>query len=541
MARLDVQGVWEGSLFIAFLLHVWEGSTIYRLIMAVLRYFGRIAPYGTAGQIWLSDWPSGAAFSDSLVGRTLNGLNRWAARWTKFLSSFLGGVWQSSLLVRAYQASARGVGPVLSSSWCVQSLLGYPGDVELAPKDAAKEGIPPFLPMLGAVLGVFALIPSPAPGEGGLNPTVLMVLGIWGTAGLWLVHKLVARDFTWRASSVFLPLTAFLLVAAATTAQSVDRPSSLQALVLWITAGLVFFLTVNLARNSRDVAAFMGPIMAAGVLMALWSVYQFKYPPVIEEHWVDPSEAGLVRTFAGMNNPNYLALFMELYIPVAVALWVQLPKRRLELTGILGCMTIALLLTQSRGGWLGLAVAAVVFVLIRAGRWSFLLVLGAVAMWFVAPASIKARLLTAFNPEHTSNLYRNNIRIGVLRAIGSTGYLGAGLGAPAFANVYQHHMLAAAQAAHAHNIFLQVLGETGILGLGAVLWSLFAALRRTIVVGFDRLRGPIPAAVAAAMIGVLVHGMAEHIWYNPKILFSFWAVVGLGMGLVLGDREGAKA
>ncbi|HWI52010.1 MAG TPA: O-antigen ligase family protein [Symbiobacteriaceae bacterium] len=541
MARLDVQGAWETSRVLTWLLTVWEGSVIYAAIMAILRYISRVAPHSVSGRIWLSDWPDGRDFAESVVGRLLIGFNRWLSRVLRPVGVFFSQTWDSSRLVRVGRAVVNGLAPALSTSWFFQSFLGYAGDTALAPLEVETRAVSPFLPALGAVLGFLALIPSPGPGQGGLNPTILMVLGIWGVAGLWLLQKVMAGDFTWRASSVFLGLAAFVAIAATAMLQSADRGASFESFLLWVTAILLFLLMVNLTRNTRDVAAFMGPVMAGAVLMAFWSLYQFKYPPVIEEHWVDPSEAGLVRTFAGMNNPNYLALFMELYIPLVVGLWVQQPKRRLELTGILGLMGIALLLTQSRGGWLGLAVAAAVFIVLRAGRWSFLMVLGAALVWAAAPQSIRDRVLTAFNPEHTSNLYRTNIRIGVLRTIKSSWFLGTGLGAKAFTDVYQRYMLSGAGAAHAHNVYLQMIGETGVFGFAAIAWALFATIRRTVVDGFDRLRSPVVASVAAAMVGVLVHGTAEHIWYNPKVLFSFWAVAGLGMGLALSSREGTKA
>jgi putative inorganic carbon (hco3(-)) transporter len=543
MARLDVQAAWEHSWFFGFLLRVWEGSIFYRMVMAVVRWIGRIGPDTWTGRVWLSDWPAGPAFTESVTGRALLGLNRWVARVTRPLSAFMAGTWESSFVVRAGAAVVRWVGPLLGSSWVFQSVLGYAGDTELAPAESTPaRPVSPLLPALGAVLGLLALIPSPDPGQGGLNPTILMVLGIWGVAGLWLLQKLMTRDFTWRASSVFVPLAVFLVLAVASALTSVDRAASLQNLLLWFTAALLFLLVVNLVRSSRDVAAFMGPIMAAAVLMALWSLYQLNVPPEVTEAWVDPEmEKGLVRTFAGMNNPNYLALYMELFIPVVVALWIHQPKRRLELTGIMGAMAVALLLTQSRAGWLGLAVAGVTFILLRAARWSFLLVLGALAVWQVLPESMIDRIRTAFDPTHTSNVYRGSIRIGVLRTVRENWLFGTGLGAKAFSDVYATNMMAAARAAHAHHTFLEMLGETGIFGFAAVVWTLAAALKRTIAAGVDRLRSPVPAAVASAIIAVLVHGTAEHIWYNPKILFSFWAVVGLGMGLVLGDKEGAKS
>ncbi|MDF2627194.1 MAG: hypothetical protein K0R39_1025 [Symbiobacteriaceae bacterium] len=541
MAQFDWQGAWESSYFLTWLLSVWEGSLIYRAITAVFRYIGRVGPHSVVGRIVLSDWPDSEAFSRSLIGRFLLAFNGWVARPVRRAVPFFLGTWESSLFVRAGKAVIRWFQPYFASSFLCQTAVGYAGDTELAPAESDQRTVSPLLPLLGAALGLIALIPSPGEGQGGLNPTILLVLGVWGVAGLWLLAKVFTGDFSWRASSAFVPLLSFLLVAGAATWQSADRAASMQTFILWVTAGLAFFLMVNLTRNTRDVAAFMGPVMVAGVLMALWAMYQFKFPPVVEENWVDPSEGNLVRTFAGMNNPNYLAEFIELYTPIVVGLWVQQPKRRWLLTGVIGLLGIALLLTQSRAGWAAFAVAACVFILLRTARWSFLLVLAAIAAWIVAPASIKARVATALDPKHTSNVYRNNIRVGVLALIQKFWVLGSGLGGKAFTDVYQEFMLSGARAAHAHNTYLQMWAETGIFGLLTILWSLFTVVRRTLVVGAQKLRSPVVAAVAAAMVGVLVHAWAEHIWYNPKLLISFWAVAGLGMGLALGDKEGAKA
>jgi len=49
------------------------------------------------------------------------------------------------------------------------------------------------------------------------------------------------------------------------------------------------------------------------------------------------------------------------------------------------------------------------------------------------------------------------------------------------------------------------------------------------------------AAVSVALVGLMFHGMVEHIWYNPKLILAFWAVAGLGMGLALGDQEDIEA
>jgi len=449
------------------------------------------------------------------------------------VSGYLNGTWETSLFGRLYRWASRAVGPYLASSFFVQGLFGWPHDADLAPAETGRHATSPALYVLALFLGLLPLLPDGA--------TPLMVAGIWGSALLWLVHKVMVRDFSFRASSAMLPLAAMLLIAVGATVQSVDRGSSALNLVFWVSAAVLFVLMVNMVRNTRDAAVFLGPVLIGACLMTLWGLYQVKYPPLIEEAWVDPTEGEVIRVFASMKNPNYLAEYLLLSLPPAIALWFQHPRRRLEMALIIGAMGLTLVLTGSRGGQLAFAIALALLVLMRFPRWTVLLVLGALVVWQVAPASITNRLMTAFSAQHTSNQYRINVWLGVLSMVKNYWALGTGLGAEAFGRVYQQFMLPAARAAHAHNTYLQMLAEMGVFGFLFFLWSLLAVVRRLVVVGVKQHTSLLAPAAAAALIGILVHGLAEHIWYNPKLLFAFWAVAGLGMGLALGDREDAAA
>lgn len=543
MSQVRSHDLWENSLlgrFLTFLFHTWDHSLLYGGLAAAGRSFGRVFAGSLLGKAFYSDWPSRAEIQESLAGRVVARISSGVAAVGRRMAPFLRAIWETSRVGRMGRAAAGWLQPHLDTSLLYQTLTGYSADMPLAAGEMGKSPTSPLVYLLGMVLGLVPLIPSEM--KGILSPTVLMVVGTWGVALLWLCRKVMLDDYRWRGSSAFVPLAILLVIAAVSTVQSVFRSGSLLSFILWLTAILLFVMIVNLVRNSRDAAALLGPILVGGTLMGLWAMYQVVRPPQVTESWVDVTTSGeLVRVFASMGNPNYLAEYMALYLPIGVALWLQHKGRRLELAIPIGLMAAALLLSWSRGGWLAFVVAMVVFVLMRMPHWSVLMFLGGLSVPLVAPESIMRRLVSAFTLADSSNMYRVSVWAGIQAMLKKFWFIGAGLGAEAFAKVYEEFMLPGAHVVHAHNTYMEVFAEMGILGLIAVLWSIFAVIRRSYVVGVQQRSSLIIAAVPAALLGLMFHGLVEHIWYNPKLLFAFWAVAGLGVGLAMGEREEGRA
>ncbi|MGE5672753.1 MAG: O-antigen ligase family protein, partial [Mycobacterium leprae] len=482
MMQINGGGLWETSLLgrlLMFVLVLWDESWIGRAVAALGRFSARVFNGSLFGRLLYSDWPSSLMARESVVGRLVAWLGRVVTAFGRWSAGFFRGTWESSLLGRLARGIFRALLPAFGSSLLVSAFTGYAADVVPAAGERGEQRTSPVLYVLGLVLGLVPVLPSS--GGGIFSPTLLTVAGIWLVAVLWVVVKFMQDDYEWRGSSAMLPLLLLLVVAAVSTVQSASRRDSLLQFIIWVSAVLLFWVTVNLVRTTRDAAVLLGPVFVGGALMGLWAGYQyFISHPVVLEAWSDPTTFGtLVRAFAGMGNPNYLGEYMTLFLPLGVALWFQVrPKRRLELGALLALMAFALLVTWSRGAWLALIIALAIFVFMRARRWSIFMVLGGLAGLVVAPSSVLARLTSAFSTQDSSNAFRVNIWIGVEHMLQKWWFIGAGLGAPAFEKVYSEYMLAAARAAHTHNLYRELFAEMGILGLICVRWSGVALFRR---------------------------------------------------------------
>jgi putative inorganic carbon (HCO3(-)) transporter len=82
---------------------------------------------------------------------------------------------------------------------------------------------------------------------------------------------------------------------------------------------------------------------------------------------------------------------------------------------------------------------------------------------------------------------------------------------------------------HAHNLFLHMLVETGIVGLLAFLW-LFVMVFYSAVKSWRPLKSGYEKAlllgITASLVSIFLHGLTDSFWKKPDVLF-LWYIIGL--------------
>ncbi|MDI6869841.1 MAG: O-antigen ligase family protein [Bacillota bacterium] len=236
------------------------------------------------------------------------------------------------------------------------------------------------------------------------------------------------------------------------------------------------------------------------------------------------------RTLGLLTGFNGLGTLIVLYTGVSLGYLLNLRGgwRRLTLP-YLAVAFSALLLTFSRGAWLGFLGMIATFALINrcSRRWAVAGLL-AVLLVLAGVPTVAERFLTSFQPS--ANLSRLYIWRSTLMMIKD--YPLFGVGAGAFMHVYPRYVLPGAPepvAAFAHNLFLQVLAEFGLVGfvvfvaiLGRVMWMSWQ-LARTGNVFYQ--------GIFAALVGVLIHQQVDIPIWGLEIGGAFWTMVGLVIAL----------
>jgi putative inorganic carbon (hco3(-)) transporter len=320
-----------------------------------------------------------------------------------------------------------------------------------------------------------------------------------------------------------------------------------------LTLYLFFFvLAARVMRSSRLTSWVTGIYLLISLLMGAYGVQQQRVGVEPLATWNDPTSvlAQDTRVYSFLGNPNLLAGYLLGAIALSIAaffVWQRWLPKALAVTILLVNLS-CLYFTQCRGAWIGCLALMAVFVVMARYWWdSYLpywakkyllpLAFGAaaaiaiVAFLFVEP--LRLRISSIFSGrQDSSNNYRINVWNAVKKMIADYPFLGIGPGNSAFNKMYPLYMDSKYPALSAYSIYLETIVETGFIGFICFLWLLATAISQGIQNFFryretqDR-RGWWLMAALAGIVGLLVHGFVDTVWYRPEINTIWWLLMAI--------------
>jgi O-antigen ligase len=378
----------------------------------------------------------------------------------------------------------------------------------------------PYLYLAPNLLGVFP------------DFTAIKLLGLLGFA--WAMMRLSAGDrnaalLGSRAAVLFLVFFVGVLFAGLFSGSGFQAISRYLAFLLFLPFVVV---AVQTPEDLRRVLKAM--------TLSLIVVFPYALRQMIRYN---------ERLGVGLYETNYFATILVLVIPMAFVFAAQAPDALRRTLWTLGglLLVLQLFLTSSRGGFLGLLVASMVFVYRRRGLGG---ALGIVAILLVGlivvPTDLGSRLWTIFGDRiadmpaglDASNRAHEALFWAALQMIGDNPIFGVGpLNFKALSTLYT----GLPQGNIAHNSFLEVAAEFGLPVL-AVFVMLIVTTFRTLnaatgLAGTDRgwrIAGW-AEGLRSGLLGFLVAGFFISAQYEKM----FWLAVFLTIALGRFAREAA--
>lgn len=404
------------------------------------------------------------------------------------------------------------------------------------------------VPILGilipfAVAGVLLVLSKPIAGlyllvfAAPILPTMAMAgLSVLCLAAL-VLKSVTDSDFVWEFDGLAFLITAFLVIYLIAGITSFVPKKSLSIFAIYLVFIGGYFSVTQLVKTKKQFRNLLTVFVLSGTAVCLYGIAQYVFGWDINQAWMDEEMFSDIkmRIYSTLENPNVLGEYILLVLPAAIGLmWTRkgiLPK--LVYGGIAVMMFVALILTFSRGCWIGLLVAAAVFITFAAGKlWG----LGLIALPIlpaVLPDSIINRFTSIGDMKDSSTSYRVYIWMGTAAMLKDFWLSGIGMGAEAFKSVYPFYSYSGIVAPHSHNLFLQIMVESGICGI-AVFLLIMVFFFKKMALGY-RIGGKggefstVMTALSAGICGFLVQGLFDNCFYNYRVLLVFWCVIGMAV------------
>jgi O-antigen ligase len=248
---------------------------------------------------------------------------------------------------------------------------------------------------------------------------------------------------------------------------------------------------------------------------------------------------GLRRVAGPYHHPNDFGLFLTFVLPLSLAIARVGRAWRLRglawITSLL--VAVSLVLTLSRGAALGFVVAFLVMVLVwKAWRWLAGFVLVGIVVLALLPLSVKSWVLAqptvwqVVLESETPQGSRPAIWRVARHMISSHPWVGVGVNT--FVLNYERYRRPEDQflnSPYAHNHYLQMLAEIGIVGFAIFVALLGIGCRRALQAyraASDSVRG-IALGLGLGLLAFLINGLTESALYYPRLATVFW--LGFGM------------
>lgn len=235
------------------------------------------------------------------------------------------------------------------------------------------------------------------------------------------------------------------------------------------------------------------------------------------------------RASSTFTNPVFLACFLVMVLPLAVycAFYLKEKKKKWISLACIVMIVGGVACSYSRGPYL--AVGITVFVMLFMGWKQALAILAITPVFlYIFPSGVYKRLLSLLSSKDSSIIIRSRVwdaSMATLKERWVWG-LGPGVGNVRDILVNQYNV----NQPHAHNLFLQLYLEGGVLGGALFTLIVLWVIVDMIVLAFRSKEGkPFAVAILASMTGFLTCGFTDYVLYGPKILQLFMVLLGLAL------------
>lgn len=351
----------------------------------------------------------------------------------------------------------------------------------------------------------------------------------------FIVKIVIGRRPCAGTRSISLAILIYALICLLSIFTSTNSAISVRSFLGKVLQDITFFFVVIGTLNKKDrLRNFLAILFASSLLLGIDGIYQ----SVTHKDFIrNRPDLMIPRIYASFYTPNDFGCYLVSVMPYVIAVFFsasRILRARFFTASLFILLFICLMLTVSKGAWIAfLGSVSVMCIWLPPVRLLLVFIMLFVAVTlFLFPPFVKERLSSLFTFLDQSSLDRKKIWSAAWKMFLSRPWLGLGLGTFMFnfeSFVAEGY---AFSPPYAHNCYLQMLAEIGIIGLVAFLAILAIFFYR----GIKTIRNSqrtfcwyVLLGSLAAALGYCVQMGVDTFLYSVDLGLLFWLILGIGI------------
>ena len=386
-----------------------------------------------------------------------------------------------------------------------------------------------------------------------IDQIMILKLFIIIAVTLSMVELLASGKLCWHKSKVDVPISLFILIMTISLLRSDFFRISVNDYLTFLFYFILYFLARNNLPDKVELKLFIQIFFLTSFIISLYTLMQY--------YGYDPYLKGLPYLSSTIGQKNWISNYLSMIFPIIFFYFLleKLKKNKIIYYFLLSIIYTTLMICQSRGIWISISITVILAIYIifkynilkifqENKKWLILLLATFLIITIIystdnplnkSAVTVTERAMSTFDEQDPSINTRLLIWRTTFEMIKDKPIFGSGIGTFRMNYLdYQAQLLKENQnytkyytkAGEAHNEYLQMWAELGIIGLGLFL-LIFYFIFHTVLIFYKRNKnGEDKLIILGLITGItcfMIHSLFTFALHVPVLGTIFFTIVGL--------------
>jgi len=386
-----------------------------------------------------------------------------------------------------------------------------------------------------------------------VNQEMILRLFIIIILTLLVIKYFVEKEISWFKNSSNLPIFLFILVMTLSLLRVNTIRVSLRDYEIFISYFLSYFFISNNIDEENQFDSFIKLFFTISLIVALYTFMQY--------YGLDPYLKELYALSSTIGQKNWISNYLALIFPITFSYFLlqKIRRNKIFLFLLLSIVYATLMICQSRGIWISISLTLLIgiffifkFKIVRAfqnnRKWLFLLLLTFLLITIIystenplnkSAITVAQRAVSTFDEQDPSINTRLLMWRTTLQMIKDKPLLGLGIGTfemnyldyqAEFLKDNPYYIKYSGKAREAHNEYLQMWAELGVVGLVVFLSIIFISYYLIINYFKKEHNDKKKIIVLGLFMGItcfLIHSLFDFPLHVPALGSAFFVIMSL--------------